>query len=175
VVGLIGSFRWHPTYWAGVRLLCRLWPEIKRRVPRARLQIVGRRARAALGDLAQGPDISVFEDVPDTIPYFRTLDVLLYAPSRGSGMKVKVLEALALGVPVVTTSEGVEGLPAQDGMHAGVCEDDDGLIERTVALLNDPERRRRQRVAARTLVEAHCSPAPTLDHLERVYATLTKP
>jgi glycosyltransferase involved in cell wall biosynthesis len=174
VVGLIGSFRWHPTYWAGVRLLTKLWPEIKHRVPRARLQIVGRRARAALGDLASGPDISVAEDVADTIPYFRALDVLLYAPSRGSGMKVKVLEAFALGVPVVTTSEGIEGLPAQDGVHAGVCDDDEGLIERTVALLHDPERRGRQRVAARALLEAHCTPGPTLDRLEQVYATLTR-
>lgn len=172
VVGLIGSFHWHPTYWAGARLLTRLWPEIKRRVPRARLQIVGRRARAALGRLAEGPEISVFEDVPDTIPYFRALDVLLYAPSRGSGMKVKVLEAFALGVPVVTTSEGVEGLPAQDGKQAGVCEDDEGLIERTVALLNNPEARRQQRLLARALMEAHCAPGPTLDCLEQVYARL---
>jgi glycosyltransferase involved in cell wall biosynthesis len=173
VVGLIGSFRWHPTYWAGVRLLTRLWPEIRGRVPGARLQIVGRRARAALGALADVPGVSVAEDVPDAIPYFRAMDVLLYAPSRGSGMKVKVLEAFALGVPVVTTSEGVEGLPAEDGVHAGVCEDDAGLIERTVALLNDPARRRRQRVAARALLEAHCAPGPTLDRLEQVYASLT--
>jgi len=172
VVGLIGSFRWHPTYWAGVRLLTRLWPEIQRQEPKARLQIVGRRAREALGALASGPGISVAEDVPETIPYFRALDVLLYAPSRGSGMKVKVLEAFALGVPVVTTWEGIEGLPAEDGVHAGVCDDDEGLIRRTVALLRDSERRRRQRVAARALLEAHCTPGPTLDRLEAVYATL---
>ena len=55
---------------------------------------------------------------------------MVYAPSRGSGMKIKILEAMAFGVPVVTTSEGVEGFPAVDGVHAGVCEDDAGLIER---------------------------------------------
>ena len=64
---------------------------------------------------------------------------MVYAPSRGSGMKIKILEAMASGVPVVTTSEGVEGLPAVDGVHAGVCEDDAGLIDRTVALLEDPD------------------------------------
>jgi glycosyltransferase involved in cell wall biosynthesis len=172
VVGLIGSFTWHPTVGAGVRLLERLWPEIHRRAPEARLQIVGRRAVAILGSLVKGDNITILQDVPDAIPYFRSIDVLLYAPTRGSGMKVKVLEAFALGVPVVTTFEGIEGLPAVDGLHAGIAEDDEGLIARTVELLRDPDRRVRQRLAARALVEAHCSPPATLDRLEAVYATL---
>jgi glycosyltransferase involved in cell wall biosynthesis len=169
VVGLIGSFDWQPSYAAGVRLLGRLWPEIRRRLPEARLHIVGRRARAAFADLAGGLDVVLHEDVPDILPHFRALDVLLYAPGRASGMKVKVLEAFALGVPVVTTAEGVEGLPAEDGVHAGLCEDDAGLIDRTVALLRDRRRAERQCRAARTLLEDHCGPRPVLDRLERVY------
>jgi glycosyltransferase involved in cell wall biosynthesis len=174
-VALIGSFHWEPTLSAGVRLLTRLWPEIKRRVPAAQLQLVGRRARSALSGLAIGPDVSIFEDVPDTIPYFRSSDVLLYAPGPASGMKVKVMEAIALGAPVVTTADGVEGLPAEDGVHVGLAEDDAGLIDRTVALLLDPSLRARRAIAARALLEAHCGPGPTLDRLEEVYATLGRP
>jgi glycosyltransferase involved in cell wall biosynthesis len=173
VLGLIGSFHWQPTYSAGVRLLTRLWPEIKRRVPAARLQIVGRRARTALADFANLPDVEVHEDVPDTIPYFLNTSVLLYAPSRGSGMKVKILEAFALGVPVVTTGEGVEGIPAIDGLHAGIAEDDAGLIDRAVALLNNSELQEVRRRAARELVESHCSPGVVLDQLENVYTGVT--
>ena len=168
-VGLIGSFGWRPTHSAGVRLLTRLWPEIRRRVPQARLRLVGRKARAALGDLAQGDGIDVFEDVPETESHFRAIDVMLYAPARGSGMKVKVLEAFALGTAVVTTSEGVEGLPAIDGVHCGVAEDDPGLIDRPVALLQNVEKRRACRVAARTLLETHCGPKSTLDAVEAVH------
>jgi hypothetical protein len=84
-------------------------------------------------------------------------------------MKIKVLESLGFGVPVVTTSEGVEGLPAEDGVHAGVCDDDAGLIERTVRLLRDPAAQNRQRREGRRLLERVCSPAATLDDLERVY------
>lgn len=172
VVGLIGSFNWEPTLSAGRRLLTRLWPEIRRRVPDARLQVVGRVARAALGSLATGPGVSVHEDVPDTIPYFRGTDVLLYAPGPATGMKVKVLEAFALGVAVVTNADGVEGLPALDGVHAGLAEDDAGLIDRTVALLADPARRARMRHDARALVETHCSPGPVLDRLDAVHAEI---
>jgi hypothetical protein len=84
-------------------------------------------------------------------------------------MKVKVLEAFAYGVPVVTTSEGVEGIPAQDGIHAGISDEDAGLVERTLGLLRDPAQQESQRRAARTLVEKHCHPRVVLDGVERSY------
>jgi glycosyltransferase involved in cell wall biosynthesis len=169
VVSLIGSFYWQPSISAGLRLLTRLWPEIKRRLPEAQLQIVGREARTALRQFLSLPDVTIEENVPDILPYFRASDVLLYAPQQGSGMKVKVLEAFALGVPVVTNGEGVEGLPAVDGVHAGICEDDAGLIERAVALLRSQQKREQHRLAARSLLESHCSPAVTLAGIEQVY------
>lgn len=168
-VGLIGNFSWVPTYSAGLALLTRLWPEIHQRVPEARLLLVGREARTALKDYVGLPSVEIHENVPDVAPYFEATDVMLYAPQVGSGMKVKVLEALAQGTPVVTTPDGVEGLPAVDGVHAGVCEDDAGLVERTVALLRAPELRRAYRLAGRELVERTCGPLPTVDAMERVY------
>lgn len=168
-VGLIGTFSWRPTYSAAMRLLTRLWPRIKDRVPEARLLLVGRGSRGALHEYLDQPAVEIVDEVPDVLPYLRQLDVMLYAPSRGSGMKVKILEAMAYGIPVVSTSEGVEGLQAVDGEHAGLCEDDEGLIERTVALLNDRDRAVRQSRAARKLVETDCDPTTALDALERVY------
>jgi len=97
---------------------------------------------------------------------------MLYAPIRGSGMKIKVLEAMSFGVPVVTTTEGVEGLPAEDGVHAGIADDDQGLIDRTVAMLRDPARQNLQRRAARALVESHCSPETTVSAIESIYEAM---
>jgi polysaccharide biosynthesis protein PslH len=172
VVSLIGNMGWYPTHSAAVRLLTRLWPEIKKRVPTAKAQLVGWGARTALAEYLAMPDVTVEENVPDTRPYFERTGVMLYAPGRGSGMKIKILESLGFGVPVVTTSEGVEGLPARDGVHAGVCEDDAGLIERTVVLLGDPAAQNRQRAAGRALLESHCAPKPTVDAVERIYARM---
>ena len=169
VLSVIGSMGWYPSHSAAVRLLTRLWPEIKRRVPAARVQVVGWNARSALADYLGMPDVSIEENVPDVRPYFERTGVMLYAPGRGSGMKIKILEALGFGVPVVTTSEGVEGLPAVDGEHAGVAEDDDGLIERAVRLLQDAEAQNRQRAAGRALLEQHCGPKPTVDAVEAIY------
>jgi glycosyltransferase involved in cell wall biosynthesis len=172
-LGLIGSFTWPPTYSAGRRLLDTLWPAIHRQVPEARLLLVGREARSALKDSLHLPSVEIHENVPDTAPYFEATDVMLYAPLAGSGMKVKVLEALAQGTPVVTTRDGVEGLPALDGVHAGVSDDDAGLVERAVALLRSPELRRARRLAGRELLERTCGPGPTVDALERVYARVS--
>jgi glycosyltransferase involved in cell wall biosynthesis len=169
VVSVIGNMDWYPTRSAAERFLTRLWPGIKARAPEARALVVGWNARVALKNFLNLPDVTVEENVPDIHPYFERTAVLLYAPASGSGMKVKVLEALAFGVPVVTTSEGVEGLPAEDGVHAGVSEDDGGLIERTVRLLCDVRARERQRAAGRVLLEAHCGARPALDAVETIY------
>lgn len=173
-LSLIGNMGWYPGYSAAVRLLTRLWPEIKRRVPGAGLRIIGWSARSALAEFLGMPGVEVFENVPEIRPYFEGTAVMVYAPSRGSGMKIKILEAMASGIPVVTTGEGVEGLPAVDGVHAGVCEDDAGLIDRTVALLEDPDAQNRQRRAARALIESHCGPGPTVDAIESIYERMTE-
>jgi glycosyltransferase involved in cell wall biosynthesis len=169
IISVIGSMGWYPTHSAAIRLLTRLWPAIKKQVPAARVQIVGWSARSALSEFIGAADVTIEENVPDIRPYFERTGVMLYAPGRGSGMKIKILEALGFGVPVVTTSEGVEGLPAIDGVHAGVCEDDAGLIERTLKLLRDHDLQNRQRRAGRELLEQHCAPDRTVDALEAIY------
>lgn len=168
-VTLIGTMSWYPGYSAAVRLLTKLWDSIKAQVPNAKLQIIGWNARTALAEFLDLPDIEIKENVPDTKPYFESTSVFLYAPSRGSGMKIKILEAFAFGIPVVTTSEGVEGLAAEDGIHAGIADDDVGLIDRTVRLLKDPVKQNNQRKAGRDLVEQQCSPQVTLSLLEQAY------
>ena len=171
-LGLIGSFNWVPSYSAAERLLTKLWPEIKRRVPNARLQIVGRSAKDLLAKFIDMEDVEIYQDVPDILPYFSNLDVLLYAPIAGSGMKVKIMEAFALGIPVVTNASGVEGLPAEDGIHASISEDDQGLIYKTVELLESVALQRERRLRARQLLEKHCSPQATVSQIEQIYQSV---
>jgi polysaccharide biosynthesis protein PslH len=171
-VTLIGSMSWMPGVSAALRLLTRLWPEIARRVPAARLTIIGWNARTALREFLDVPGVTIVENVPDARPYFEAAGVLVYAPERGSGMKIKVLEAMAFGVPVVTTTEGVEGLPALHGVHVGVCDDDAGLVERTVARLTDRELQDRQRTAAQALLAHWCDPSRTVTAVEAIHARM---
>ena len=173
-ISLIGSMNWYPSYSAALRLLTRLWPKIKERIPEACLEIVGREAKKQLAAYVGREDIQIEENVPDTLPYFQRAGVMLYAPSQGSGTKVKIQEAFCQGVPVVTTSEGVEGMPARDGVHAGICEDDDGLVERCVDLLQSVSLQNRYRRAARELIESCCGVSPSVNALEYAYTNLTR-
>jgi polysaccharide biosynthesis protein PslH len=169
VVGLIGSFNWTPTYTAAERLITKLWQPIKHQIPNAKLLLVGRSAKSALARFGDIPDAEIYENVPDTLPYFQQLDAMVYVPLVGSGMKVKVMEAFALGIPVVTTPDGVEGLPARDRVHGGICLEDDDLIDRTVEILKNPSVAEQYRQAARQMLEATCSPEIVLDKLEAIY------
>jgi polysaccharide biosynthesis protein PslH len=169
VVTLIGSMAWHPTHSAAVRLLTKLYPLIKQQLPSARFQIVGWSARSVLREYVGLPEVEIVENVPDTRPFFENAGLLLYAPSEGSGIKIKVVEAMAYGVPVVTTSEGVEGLTARDGVDVSTADDDEGLVSRTIALLSNPRLQNRQRAAARGMLEVTCNPALAGRELEEIY------
>lgn len=173
VIGLIGAFHWAPTYTAAVRLVTNIWPKVKARIPRARLMLVGYNARSVLREFVDLSGVEIYENVPDIVRYFQKMDVFVYAPVTGSGVKTKVMEAMALGVPVVTNAEGIEGIPGRDGRDAAVCSSDTEIIDRTVAILSDRDKWSRQRAAARRLVELECSPKKSLDVVEKIYAHIT--
>jgi glycosyltransferase involved in cell wall biosynthesis len=116
-----------------------------------------------------GPDITIVENVAHPVDFFSRVAVLAYAPVRGTGVKVKVLEAMAYGVPVVTTGEGMEGVDGEDGVHGWIREDDDALAARIVGLLADEGQRRRMREAGRALVEARHAPQPVLEQMLGAY------
>ena len=172
VILLIGSMHWYPSLSAARRLLTRLWPMILDRMPEARVQIVGWGAKEALAGFEGTRGVEIFENVPEIRPYFERASLLLYPPLQGSGMKIKVLEAMCFGVPVVTTPDGVEGLPAIDGKHAGISDSDQGLVDRALTLLADPKLQNQQRAAARSLVERHCAPTEVIRAQELQYATM---
>lgn len=172
LITVIGNMTWYPSISAAVRLLKNLWPEITKRVPNAQLRIVGWSARQTLKDSLQLPNVEILENVPDIQPYFEEASVMVYAPARGSGMKIKILESLAFGIPVVTTSEGAEGLPAKDMVHMGLCDDDQGLIDRTVQILNDALLQEKLRNEGRKLVASHCGEETTVQQIEDLYAKI---
>lgn len=174
-VGIIGNFSWTPTYRAAVHVRTELWPRVKAAIPDARLLIVGRDAVRRLGSSDSDAAIEIVENVPEIVPYFRRLHVLLYAPAHGSGTKVKVQESMALGVPVVTNVEGGEGIPGEDGKHWGFANDDQGLAERAIALLSDGDLRRRRRIAARALLEQEFGPERTVGAVLSAYTAIGTP
>jgi glycosyltransferase involved in cell wall biosynthesis len=172
-IGMIGSYAWAPTR-AAARHFLQLWPHIKQAVKDARLFLVGRGAERILGDDARAvdPEARVVQNVPDIIPYFHELDCMVYAPEHASGIKVKILEAFALGVPVVTNQHGIDGIPVRHREHCIVGSTDAELVEGVRYLTENPEAKRKMTQAARNLVEEICAPSNVFDQWLAVYAQM---
>ena len=169
VVGLIGSMHWEPSRSAAERLITRIWPLVKQGFPQAKLYIAGWNANKYLQKYSSRQDLTLAENLANPSDFFAKAAVMVYAPSRGSGMKVKVMEAMAYGVPVVTTWEGVEGIDHKNGRECWVGETDEELAGKVCRLLENSAERQQMRDAARHLIEEHYSPRPVVDKMISVY------
>lgn len=165
VAGLIGTATWPPTGAAMRLLVSTVWPRVRELVPEATLLVAGRGSES-LG-LPRVPGVEVLGSLSSSRDFFRRISVLLNSIERGSGMKVKVLEAMASGVPVVTTPAGAEGVDAGDGV---VIEDSwNRLAEAGAEILRDPEARRQRGAAARAAFELRYAPSPATAPLVELY------
>ncbi len=117
----LGSLAWRPNLEAVQQLLDRIFPAIHAAEPRAKLTIVGLEPPAWLTSrVAEMPRVSLHGSVPDVRPYLHRCGALLVPLSIGGGSRIKILEALASGCPVIATSVGAEGLELRrdvDFMH----------------------------------------------------------
>jgi glycosyltransferase involved in cell wall biosynthesis len=172
LVGLIGSMHWEPSRSAAERLITRIWPLVKQGFPQATLYIAGWNAAKYLNRYSSWQDLTLAENLSHPSEFFSKAAVMVYAPSRGSGMKVKVMESMAYGVPVVTTWEGVEGIDYQNGRECWVGETDAELAGKVCRLLENSTERQQMREAARTLIEQRYSPRPVVDKMMSVYQQL---
>lgn len=173
VAGLIGTARWPPTRNAVRRLLEDVWPRVRALRPTAELHLAGRgMVPEAFGAVEGADGVRWFGEVPAAEGFLRGLGLLLYPLDHGSGTKVKVLESLALGVPVVTTPAGAEGLPRDAATVHGTSTD---LARSAAALLGDPAARRDASERGREAVERVHAPAaaaaPLVAVLRRLAAT----
>ena len=149
----VGSLAWPPNASAAQFLATEVLPAVRQQLPEARLLIVGRNPGPELLALARpGANVEVAGNVDDVMPYYGAANVLAVPLQSGGGTRLKILEAFAAGVPVVSTPVGCEGIDAIDGRHLEVADRPD-FAAAIVRLLTTPEHARllaeRARVLAR--------------------------
>ena len=135
----LGSLDWRPNQDALALLLDQIFPMIRSAEPRARLVVVGRNPPAGLARRATETEgVSVHANVADVRPFLAQSGVMAVPLRIGGGSRLKILEALASGLPVVSTRVGAEGLCLRDGEHLVLAEEPAELASAILQSLREP-------------------------------------
>ena len=130
-----------------------IMPLIQSRIPSLKLFIVGHEPAPEIRKLAERENVVVTGYVDDVTTYYRQSQVTIVPLRGGGGTRLKILESMALGRPVVSTSVGCEGLNVIDGENIMIADTADKFAERIVQLLEDKELRKRLSQNASQLVK----------------------
>jgi glycosyltransferase involved in cell wall biosynthesis len=141
IVLLAASFAWSPNVEGALRFLSEGWPRLRADAPGARLRIAGKAPPPALITAARLAGAELAADVPSMPEEFARATLLLVPLWVGAGARIKVVEALAARLPVVSTSMGAEGLGLTPGVHYLEADAPGALAARAAELLRDPNRR----------------------------------
>ena len=155
VAVLLADWRWPPNQHA-LRLMLDAWPAVTARVPAAELALAGRGLDPGV---TLGANVRAVGPVPEAVDALAMGSVFAFPCPPTSGPKVKVIEAMAFGLPVVTTEFGAEGVWAQPGRDL-VTADATGFAAALADVLADPERRAALAASGRSAVMAHHAGEP---------------
>ena len=149
----IGSMDWYPNEDAVAFFADEVLPRIQERVPDVAFSIVGGNPSARVQKLAERDGIIVTGRVPEIKPYFAEATVFVVPLRIGSGTRLKILEALAMGKAIVSTTVGAEGLDLKDGAEIFIADEPTAFADVVTRLLTDVQLRRRIGENGRSRVE----------------------
>jgi glycosyltransferase involved in cell wall biosynthesis len=177
IVFFQANFLWLQNVEAAINLATKVFPFIKKEIPQAHCLIVGQAAKEKIGHFVS-KDIEVrdleISDIEGVKEAYRQATIFV-APLRGpGGTRLKVLGAMAAGVPVVTTSVGIEGIEAKDNQEVLIRNGGKELAKATVELIKDQNNYQRIIKAARNLVEEKYSYKTIAHILDKFYQEVSR-
>jgi glycosyltransferase involved in cell wall biosynthesis len=167
-----GTINYHPNTDGLKYFLEDVFPLIRQQVPDVKFYIVGRQPPPEIQRYDQSPNIIVTGGVDDTRPYFEKATVVVVPLRIGGGTRLKLLEAMAMGKPVVSTSIGAEGTAVTPGQNIMLADEPGSFAQATVALLKKAALRKHLAVEGRKLVEEKYDWRAITQKLEQTYESL---
>ena len=173
-IGFIGSLDWLPNREGLDWFLSSCWPEIRRRWPGITLHVAGRNAPSDLIHL-RSPGVQVHGEVDDAAGFIRSHGVMIVPLLSGSGMRVKVVEGMALGRVVITTTLGLEGIDCTHGDQLFIADTPAQFADAIAWCVEHPgdavEMGRRAKAKARELYDSRSAAQAMLDIYHRLVET----
>lgn len=154
-VVFVGSMDYHANVDAAVHFTREVWPHLRERVPGLTFAIVGRDPAPRVRLLAEIPGVEVTGTVDDVRPFYSEAVAAVIPLRVGGGSRLKILEAMAAGVPVISTRLGAEGLDVRDGEDIILAETADDFCRATLRLMADTRQWRKLAEAGRAHVRAN--------------------
>lgn len=134
----IGTMYWPPNIDAINWFLDEIYPLVKQKVPNVRCTLIGARPPESITDRAKtDPSLTVTGYVPDPLPYLEDSSMMVVPVRAGGGMRVKILNALSQGIPMVSTTVGCEGIAVTNKNDILIADEPQAFADATVRLLTD--------------------------------------
>ena len=167
-----GTIRYFPNKDAVLYFYNEIFPLVKREIPDVKFFVVGNQPPKCVIKLTSNSDVIVTGRVEDVRPYFDKSAVFVCPLRSGSGMQAKILEAMAMGVPVVTTSLGFTAFDAVAGRDILVADDPKSFANEVIRLVKDRDLRQYISQNARKLVEEKYEWSSIVERLDAVYESI---
>jgi glycosyltransferase involved in cell wall biosynthesis len=167
------SMDWMPNVEAVDWLLKHVWNEVIKEVPEAKLILAGRGMPETIKQKGS-TSVTVIEEVESSFDFYNTYDIMLVPLWSGSGLRIKLVEGLAYGKAIITTSIGAEGIPYVANEHVMIADNHTEFKDAIVTLLQDQQRKIALQQAARHLAEEEFNYKNVAEKLSSFYAHLLK-
>jgi polysaccharide biosynthesis protein PslH len=164
----LGTYGYEPNVHGLRGFLRNVLPRIRRALPEVRVLVVGRDMPPSVLALDDGEQVQVHPDVPSVEPFYRQATISVVPVEIAGGTRLKILEAFALGRPVVSTTVGCEGLEVSHGEELLIADRPQAFADACLSLMRDGKLRARLTGRGRELTE-RCY---TWDSIQRRLATL---
>jgi polysaccharide biosynthesis protein PslH len=172
----VGSLSYFPNVDAAT-VLCRdVLPRLRARLQRdVRVDVVGSRPSPAVAALADIPGVTVHADVARVAPFYAEAQAVVTPLRAGGGTRLKILEAFAHGVPVISTSVGAEGLDVVSGQHLWIAEGPEELVDACQRLFETPGLAGRLRAEALQVVATRYDAAVVAEGIRTLFREHVRP
>lgn len=165
------SMDWMPNIEAVDWLMEKVWQDVLKQKPDAKLVLAGRGMPDRFKKLAS-QNIIIIEDVKDSKEFYATYDIMLVPLWSGSGLRIKLVEGLAYGKAIITTSIGAEGIPYTNGQNMLIADAANDFSKAILEILNNHSLKQSLQKEARILAEKHFDYKVSAKHLIDFYKTL---
>jgi len=132
-----------------------IWPDLVKRMPDIHLTIIGRKSDSCTYEnIKKDPNISFIGEVDDVSEYYIKNNISIVPLRIGSGTRLKILEAMSFGNPVISTSKGAEGITYDNNKHLMIADNAEEFSNKIIELLNNPKKTELLRQNARALIDS---------------------